>query len=247
MIVLPIRTVSTVLSAMSSGAHRGGNHEACKLCSKTNPKMKTPGKMKEHTQHNVVYQWLRQNKPTIKESEYICLPCVKQIQRYHDKPNFIPRWIPKSSMQKKKCSIERCQAELHTHTTLASVEQIEMILNERVNTFTISSSSQSVALCREHYAQVYTHLHPATPCDSCGVKPKKGEAFKRHCPSPAVVNGYLSHTSTKTSSLTASSVICTSCYKYFQTIVKQLNQKLVSTPTSNPSTNNIDTILTTIL
>ena len=246
MIVLPIRTVSTVLSAMSSGAHRAGNHEVCKLCSKTNPKMKTPGKMKEHTQHNVVYEWLRQNKPTIKESEYNCLPCVKQIKQYHDKPNFIPRWIPKSSMQK-KCSIERCQAELHTHTTLASVEQIEMILNERVNTFTISSSSQSVALCREHYAQVYTHLHPATPCDSCGVKPKKGEAFKRHCPSPAVVNGYLSHISTETSSLTASSVICTSCYKYFQTIVKQLNQKLVSTPTSNPSTNNIDTILTTIL
>ena len=104
-----------------------------------------------------MYEWLRQNKPTIKESEYICLPCVKQIQRYHDKPNFIPRWIPNSSMQKKKCSIERCQAELHTHTLLASVEQIEMILNDRVNTFTISSSSQSVALCREHYAQVCIH------------------------------------------------------------------------------------------
>ena len=156
MIVLPIRTVSTVISAMSSGAHRGGNHEACKLCSQTNPKMKTPSKMKEHTQHNVVYEWLRQNKPTIKESEYICFPCVKQIQRYHDKLNFIPWWIPKSSMQKKKCSIERCQAELHTHTTLASIEQIEMILNERVNTFTISSSSQSFALA-ESIMHRYTH------------------------------------------------------------------------------------------
>ena len=79
---------------------------------------------------------------------------LSKYKRNYDKTNFIPRWISESSIPKKKCSMEHCQAELHTHTTLASVEQIKTILKARVNEFIVSSSSQSVGLCNEHYAQV---------------------------------------------------------------------------------------------
>ena len=117
-------------------------------------------------------------------------------------------------------------------------------MKKRVSQFTISSTKQSVGLCMEHYTQIYSHLHADTPCDSCGAKPEKWEAFKRHCPSPTLINDYLSHISTETSSLTASSTICTSCYKYFQSIVQQL--KSLNTPTVAPTLHNIDTIATTL-
>ena len=130
----------------------------------------------------------------------------------------------KKSALKKKCSVEQCQAELHAHTTLASVDDIETFLEERVNEFTISNTSASIGLCKEHYARLYSYLHPSIPCESCSAKPKQWENFKRHCPSPNIVNGYLSHISNEKSTLTASSTICMSCYKYFQSIVQQLKQ-----------------------
>ena len=117
-------------------------------------------------------------------------------------------------------------------------------MNKRVNAFTVSTTKQSIGLCKEHYQQMYEHIHHAAACDSCGVKPKKGEAFTRHCPSPTIVNGYLSHISNETSALTSSSTICLSCYKYFQSIVGQI--KSVGEPNPVLATNDIDTVLTTL-
>ena len=48
---------------------------------------------------------------------------------------------------------------IYTHTSLASVEQIEMILEERVNSYTISTSTQSTGLCKDHYTQICFHVH----------------------------------------------------------------------------------------
>ena len=91
---------------------------------------------------------------------------------------------------------------------------------------------------------MYEHMHHAAACDSCGAKPKKREAFTRHCPSPTLVSGYLSHISTETSALTSFSTICLSCYKYFQSIVGQI--KSVHEPNPVLATNDIDTVLTTL-
>ena len=136
---------------------------ACRLCSKHNPKMKTLRQMKNHDKLHSVFEWLGKNEPTLTESESISLPCVKQIHQNSHKQDFLPRWKPKCSITK-KCSIENCQAELYTHTTLASIEQIETFPEERVLGFTISSSSESVGLCKEHYTRMYLHLHPAKLC-----------------------------------------------------------------------------------
>ena len=67
---------------------------------------------------------------------------------------------------------------------------------------------------------MYLHLHPKA-CDSCGARPRKSEVFNRHCPSPDIVNSHLHHIAAEKSNLSASSIICISCYKYFQSILKQ--------------------------
>ena len=108
-----------------------------------------------------------------------------------------------------------------------------------MNEFTISSTSASIGLCKEHYARLYSYLHPSIPCESCSAKPKQWENFTRHCPSPNIVNGYLSHISNEKSTLTASSTIC---YKYFQSIVQQ-----IGTHTSSALTHDLDTIGRTLM
>ena len=88
---------------------------------------------------------------------------------------------------------------------------------------------------------MYVSLHQSTPCNSCGAMPKKGEVFSRHCSSPTVINGYLSHISSEPSSLTSSSTICLPCYKYFQSIIAQ--EEKANTVLA---TKDIDTILTSL-
>ena len=147
--------------------------------------MQTLNKTRE-SQHDV-YQWLCANETGLTERNLICLPCIKYIQRNVHKENFYPRWKPKR-IEKKKCSIEDCQADLYTHTLLVSVDRLEEILQERVQGYTINDSKESIALCKEHYRRMYLHLNPLKVCESCGEKPKRNEIFNRHCPSPDIVN-----------------------------------------------------------
>ena len=118
-----------------------------------------------------------------------------------------------SPQSPQKCNLEYYQAIVHNQTSLVTVKELKTIMNERVNMFTVSTTKQFIGLCREHYQQMYGHIHHAAAFDSCGAKPKKGEAYTRNCPSPSIVNGYLSHISIETSALTSSSTIYLSCYK----------------------------------
>ena len=143
---------------MSAGSckvvcHRG-DCIPCQLCLKVISKMRPPGQMKEHAQFKVVYAWLKLEKPTINESDCICWPCGKQIQRNHDNPHFTPRWLPKPPILPKKCNMEHCQAMVDTQAVV-TVDELENILNERVKAFTVSTSKQSIGLCRKH--SMYIH------------------------------------------------------------------------------------------
>ena len=62
-----------------------GKCTAYHLCLKTNLKMKHPYQMSSNAQYKPVYEWLKEHKPTIDEIACLCLPCVKQIQRNHDR------------------------------------------------------------------------------------------------------------------------------------------------------------------
>ena len=56
----------------------------------------------------------------------------------------------------------------------------------------------------------------------CTTKERKRRFFPRNCPSPDLINEYLSAISNEPSTLTSVSTICLSCYKYFQSIVSQV-------------------------
>ena len=171
----------------------------CQLCLQSNTKMRHMYQMKEHPQLNVVYVWLTSEKPTIKEGDCLCLPCVKQIQRNYNKTKYIPRWLPKAECEK-RCSIESCKALVESTTSQMTVNELEDIYHERVCTFTMSAcaTKQSIGLCKKHYNKMYSILNQKTPCNSCGAQPRKGkgEVFSRHCPSPDLINEYLSAIST---------------------------------------------------
>ena len=145
----------------------------------------------------------------------ICYPCAKQMKRNINNPNYEPRWRSKPSTQQPQCSIKDCKNTLCKRTKLASVEDIEHILQQPVVSFTVEESVTTVGLCRDHYNLLYTQLHVSATCESCDAKPKKGECFTRHCPAPDSVNTYLSLLSSDPSHLTDESLICHACYKHF--------------------------------
>ena len=113
-------------------------------------------------------------------------------------------------------------SEARKNTQLASREEIECILGQPVTSFTVAEKT-SVPLCQVHYNEVYLLLHPKT-CDACGIKPRKGESFNRHCPNPLAINTYLSIVTTGSSLLTDQSKICWSCYNHFKYIEQNLER-----------------------
>ena len=82
------------------------------------------------------------------------------------------------------------------------------------------------------------------PRESCGAKPKRGGEYFRRCPSPLVVNNYLNHISSETSSLSTAGIICHPCYKYFQNILREL--QTANDGTSPLHKGDVDTVLSTL-
>ncbi len=121
--------------------------------------------------------------------------------------------------------MEKCQQPLHSSTNLVTAEQLHQILDERVTAFSIDASQAYLGLCQDHYLAMYRQLHQASPCASCGGRPKKGLVFYRHCPNPEQINGYLNVVSNDPLSLTANSTVCYTCYLYFNRVLKQLQSR----------------------
>ena len=90
--------------------------------------------------------------------------------------------------------------------------------------FKVESNCAPVPLCQSHYNDMYTKTHTSNPCDSCRMKPSKGELFGRHCPAPDKINAYLNIISNEPINLTSNSAICLPCYKYFNVILKQVKR-----------------------
>ena len=88
------------------------------------------------------------------------------------------------------------------------------------------------------------HLHPLLHCASCGAKPKHKETFNRHCPCPSTVNHSLAKISNEISNLTTSSMIRTPCYKYFTSIIQEVNP--IKTQNDGDRNQTIDAIITTL-
>ena len=134
------------VQAMSMTEHKSsshdGKHTACQLCQKSNAKMKNPNQMKMQPQFKEAYTWLVRHNPTIDNMACICLPCIKQIQRNHMK-EFTPRWLPKAPVPAQACNLQHCKYKVYAKTTLVRVQELETILNRKINGFTVQFKALS--------------------------------------------------------------------------------------------------------
>ena len=97
----------------------------------------------------------------------------------------------------------------------------------------IRSTTTDIVFCPYHYHLSYRHTHAKiVECrKTCKAKPKRGEAYSRHCPNPPVIEKYLA-TSDKGLSRNHNKH-CYECYRKFSELVFTL--KLFNAPIDDKS------------
>ena len=151
---------------------------------------------------------------TLSTTACICHACYKQASRNVGNENYHPRWKPKTHVNA-YCGVTNCILEVHRHTNMATLADMEKILGTKIS----KGGDDSVPLCQKHYMTVYAALHAPHPCHSCNSKPRRGEEYFRHCPSPDIINSYLKNMSSESCTLVESSIICNRCYQFFNSII----------------------------
>ena len=67
----------------------------------------------------------------------ICHACYKQASTNVINPTFQPRWKPKQALPKAICSVDTCDKTVYRNTNMASREQIENLVGQKLVTFAI--------------------------------------------------------------------------------------------------------------
>ena len=112
-----------------------------------------------------------------------------------------------------RCKIQGCSAAAKMHVKFS-------ITDETKQEFSIENIEQ-VQVCSNHYHLLYKRSHESTlPCKTCGCKPKKCQAFNRHCPSPEIIEKYLRAKQGFSDVIHCDDVICLSCYKQHMDIIQ---------------------------
>ena len=204
---------------MASKVH-SGHCGACSLCRKSSTRYKHAVNMDER-----LYKFLCDVEgTTIQKEACICHACYKQVDRNIGNLSYHPRWRPKLKV-KGACSVEKCTSESYRSTNLSSPTEIATLLNVRLTSFTVDPDGNKVPLCRSHYNHLCSILRePPKCCESCGTKPKGKTQFICHCPVPDVINAYISMLCDEQAKLSSTSIICCACYKFFNQIIKQMQQ-----------------------
>ena len=208
-----------VVLKMTSRYHDGpcGPCFLCQVPPHGGTKYTHPEKLKENE-----YELLKKFENTIiNRNACICLACVKQIKRNAacNNTSFHPRWRPKPTMKTPICTVENCTKTVYRNTNLAATDEVELLLGQRVTAQ--PEGELSLGLCQEHYQKLYAQLHPPVVCDSCGARAKMGEEFTRHCPAPESINSHMESVISEPCHLSHASIICYTCYKYFNGVLKE--------------------------
>lgn len=155
----------------------------------------------------------------------ICHACYKHLNRNVGNPSYHPRWRPKPKV-KGICSVKKCSSKSYRSTNLSSPTEIASLLNVQLTSFTVYTNGNKVPLCHTHYNHLCSIFREAPKCcDFCGTKPKGKTQFIRHCPAPDIVNAYIiSMLCDEQTKLSGTSIICSACYKFFNQIIKQMQQ-----------------------
>lgn len=118
-----------------------------------------------------------------------------------------------TTLSPQRCSYPNCSTSLSDRLispSFATLSELEVFLN--IN----SSEEQPLLLCNEHYQYVYRAFNTPNACACCGIQPKSGKSFHRHCPDVDLVNSVLCGEER----ITENDVICLSCYKSFLDVCK---------------------------
>ncbi len=83
----------------------------------------------------------------------ICHACYKQASRNVGNPTFHPRWKPKQPLPKAICSIEKCGKIVYRNTCIASREQIESFVGQKLVPLpnTTNTVTMTIPLCQSKF------------------------------------------------------------------------------------------------
>ena len=158
--------------------------------------------------------------------------CIDAKRHAHDDKH-CPKW---KRAGYKKCTVPTCNATEPASKLIkplfASPDDIRNALDIR------AEIDVDIVLCGPHYHMVYKQFSSVVPsslptqnqrlpCAACGIAPKRGHSFNRHCPNPRIISEHLKDTVDITLALDETDTICYTCYKLHNQILQdmKLNQE----------------------
>ena len=119
-----------------------GKCSACSLCQRESNRYTHPLTMDQK-----VYNFISEiEDQTLSTTACICHACYKQASRNVGNENYHPRWKPKTHVNA-YCGVTNCILEVHRHTNMATLADMEKILGTKIS----KGGDDSVPLCQKHY------------------------------------------------------------------------------------------------
>ena len=137
------------------------------------------------TEKLLVVNHLRKELPP---SSCTCKAHHIEAKRHSSQDEYTPKW--KKIAQPVKsilgCSYPQCSVTTNANDArlIEPSFQSPAVLKPALN---ISLSLDHLVLCSQHYAEAQRKLASPQYCASCGMKPKRGAQFTRHCPDPETI------------------------------------------------------------
>ena len=150
-------------------------------------------------------EYLKQHLSTeLAASACICAAHQREARREHS-PGFMPKWKKPAGPSLAEhpthcCAYPSCTTNSRLIApSFASPQQLCVVLQV--------PSRPELLLCSKHYMELYRQFHSPLQCASCGVEPKSGITFTRHCPDPTIINEAMN------TNITEEDRVCFRCYK----------------------------------
>ncbi len=117
----------------------------------------------------------------------ICKKHQLEAKRYHDHPQYVPKWKEQLVKPSMKCIYSSCNntnlnGDNIIKATFAPKEYMEKVIGLQID--------GEIMLCKGHYNKVYREIYPPTKCTSCNAYPKLGTTFTHHSPNGNAVSTY---------------------------------------------------------
>ena len=132
------------------------------LLQEDNPRCTHPTHLE--TKSSSADQWLKDKYPNLKDA--CILPPT--FQKYQQKMQW-SRILSSMGSNTPESIMKCCQHPLYTSANLVSAEKLHEVLYERVTAFHVDAAQDSLS------GPPPGHVSIASPCTSCGGRPKKGQ------------------------------------------------------------------------